>query len=57
MPDARTVLIIAAIGVVIYVGDKTVQGVKKIDRKVCHVLTLGHKCKPQSTAKSSEEKK
>lgn len=31
----------------VYVGKPVVHAVKKVDHKICHVVTLGHKCKPE----------
>lgn len=41
---------LAAIGY-FYVAKPVVHGVKKASHAVCHVLTLGQKCKPQEKAK------
>jgi len=49
MFDARTMVIIAAIGAVLFVGDKIVHSkpVQKVNHGICRVVTLGQKCKPQ----------
>jgi hypothetical protein len=43
--DPRLLLIVAAFAATYWVGEEAVKGIKKVDHKVCHVITLGHKCK------------
>lgn len=46
MPPAGIIVVLAlgAIGYV-YIGRPVAHVVKKVDHKVCHVVTLGKKCK------------
>jgi hypothetical protein len=46
MPPVQVLLIGAAVVGLYFGGRAVVHGVEKLDRKVCHVVTLGHKCKP-----------
>jgi hypothetical protein len=43
--DPRIIVVIVAMSAGYYVGEKAVAGIKVVDRAVCHVVTLGHKCK------------
>lgn len=47
MPDGKTIVIIAAIGAVLWVGDKVVhlKPIQKTNHVICKVVTLGQKCK------------
>ena len=53
MPDGRTILILAAIGAVFYVGDKVVhlKPIQKANHVICRVVTLDQKCKPKAGGK------
>jgi hypothetical protein len=50
MPPVQFFLIAAAAGALFLCGNKVVKGVKIVDRKVCHVATLGHKCKTKQAS-------
>jgi hypothetical protein len=51
------ILLICAAGSLLYLGGhQVVRGVKVVDRKVCHIATLGHKCKPKVTAPPAPQK-
>lgn len=56
MPDAKVLLLCAALSAAIYVGHKTVTAVNKLDHKVCHVMTLGKKCKPHETPQAAPQR-
>lgn len=49
MPDggAGVVLVIALIGIGMFVGKPIMAGVKKASHGVCYVATVGHHCKPK----------
>lgn len=58
MPPASVLVVVALAGLAYLGGRQVVRGVKVVDRKVCHVATLGHKCKPKpkSPATAAEQK-
>jgi hypothetical protein len=52
MPDGMTggvLIVIAAIGLTFYGIEKVTHAkpIVKFNHEVCHIVTLGHKCKPQ----------
>lgn len=47
MPPASVLVVVAVLGVALWGGAEVVKGVKVVDRKVCHFVTAGHKCKPK----------
>ena len=53
MPSGSVVLMAAALGAVLYVGDKVahVKPIAKANHAICRVVTLGKKCKPIQGAK------
>ena len=46
MVPPAAIAVALAFALTYYAGIGAVKGVKWVDRKVCHVITLGHKCKP-----------
>jgi hypothetical protein len=50
MPPVGIILLCAAIGSVLYVGDKVVhlKPIQKTNHAICRVVSLDHKCKPKS---------
>jgi hypothetical protein len=50
--DPRVVLVILAFAATYWVGEQAVKGVQVVDRKVCHLVTLGHKCRTPIPAPS-----
>ena len=45
MPPASVLIAGALVATMIMVGKPIVHGVNKADHKICHVVTLGKKCK------------
>lgn len=58
MPDGRTMLILAAIAGVMYVGDKVVhfKPIQKTNHALCRVATFGKKCKPPAQSAQPDQK-
>jgi hypothetical protein len=56
MPSAGVLLMCAAIGAVLFVGDKVVhlKPVQKTNHAICRVVTIGQKCKPKPRAQAIE---
>jgi hypothetical protein len=55
MPPVQILLIAAAVGALYIGGKEVVKGVKIVDRKVSHVVTLGHKCKSKPAQPKQEK--
>ena len=58
MPAGMTggvLLILVGVAAVTYGIGKAVKPVEKFNRKVCHVATLGHKCKPKPAPAQKEQ--
>lgn len=53
MPDGKTMLVLAALSAVLYVGDAVVhlKPVHKANHIICRVATFGQKCKPAKVVK------
>jgi hypothetical protein len=51
MPSSPTFILVMVAAAGLYFGGKAVgHGVKKTSHGVCHVVSLGHKCKPEKKA-------
>ena len=57
MPPVGIMLMCAAIGGVLWVGDKVVhlKPVHKVNHAICRVMTAGQKCKPGKPADKGEK--